>query len=72
MISGVVSKQFDSKLTVIRRVFDGGAGVMRGGKSERSNDRGVLGVDPEGEERRLEMVPVLSGGKEDIGEAILV
>jgi hypothetical protein len=45
---------------------------MRAGKSERSNDSGVLGVEPEGDDRLLDIVPVLSGGNEDNGEAILM
>jgi hypothetical protein len=53
-------------------VFDGGEGVMRGGKSERSSDSGDRGVEPDGEERRLDMVPVLSGGREDFAKAMFV
>jgi hypothetical protein len=56
---------------VIKRVFDGGDGVISGGKSERSSDNGVRGVELEGEERRLEMVPVLSGGSEDFVEFMM-
>jgi hypothetical protein len=59
-------------LTVMRSVFDGGEGVTRAGRSERSSDSGVRGVEPDGEDRRLDMVPVLSGGSEDFAKAILV
>ena len=37
--------------TVIRRVFEGGEGVIRGGKSERSSDSGLFVPD----DRRLMM-----------------
>jgi hypothetical protein len=70
-VSGVVFAVTRSRLTVIKRVFDGGDGVMSGGKSERSSDSGVRGVELEGEERRLEMVPVLSGGSEDFVEFMM-
>jgi len=49
---------------VMRRVFEGGEGVIRGGRSDRSSESGVLGVlEPE---RLLAIVGgvsfVLSGG----------
>jgi len=53
-------KMSGSSRLVMRRVFEGGEGVMRGGRSERSSNSGVLGVV--GEDRRLEMVLVCSGG----------
>jgi len=52
-----------SSRLVIRRVFEGGEGVIRGGRSERSKDSGVLGVDEP--DRLLAMVgelPVFRGG----------
>lgn len=48
--------------TVIMRVFAGGSGVMRGGKSDRSSESGVLGVfEPD---RLLAIV----GGEESNGD----
>jgi hypothetical protein len=47
-----------SLLTVMRSVFEGGEGVIRGGKSERSSDSGVVA----GEDRLLEMVEVVFKG----------
>lgn len=57
------------ELTVMRSVFDAGDGVIRGGKSERSSERGVRGVV--GEERLLEIVPVCSGGS-TIGDESMI
>jgi hypothetical protein len=53
----------------MRSVFEAGDGVIRGGKSERSSERGVLGVV--GEERLLEIVPVCSGGSTIGAESII-
>jgi len=37
-------KMTGSSRFVIMRVFAGGSGVMRGGRSDKSSERGVLGV----------------------------
>lgn len=55
-------------LTVMRSVFEGGEGVIRGGRSERSRDSGVVA----GEDRLLEMVEVvLRGGNLLNGESMV-